>query len=233
VALARPDGPERGLSSRQVPRPGSWARLEFGRVRDAFFFLSIAGLGVSVTGFSGLVTAFRRRGEGWTRSRALARARDSPAQLRSRIPGAPAIPLYALTGDEARVIRLVSGLVVIAYLSEIVAPRFDMANWPRRSWVASAAADSAFALVSLVSIFRGSDGTPGTCAVVAASSPSESLSCWSCAISRRRSPTRKRCPSGAEFPWQSGSSENADPNLALPMRDFYCGERPFSTSQAK
>ena len=62
-------------------------------------------------------------------------------------------PLYALTGDEALVIRLVSGLVVVTCLSEIVAPRFDMANWPGRNWLASAAADSTFALASPVDIF--------------------------------------------------------------------------------
>ena len=37
-------------------------------MRDAFFFLSLAGLGLSVAGFAGLVSAFRRRDEGWTRT---------------------------------------------------------------------------------------------------------------------------------------------------------------------
>jgi len=127
-------------------------------VRDAFFFLSIAGLGVSVAGFSGLVTAFRRRGEGWTRAE-LWRVRAIPRLsfilvFLALLP----FPLYALIGDEALVIRIVSGVVVVAYLSEIIAPRFDMANWPGRSWLASAAADSAFAVVSLVNIFAVQTG---------------------------------------------------------------------------
>jgi len=127
-------------------------------VRDAFFFLSIAGLGVSVAGFSGLVTAFRRREEGWTRAE-LWRVRAIPRLsfvlvFLALLP----FPLYALTGDEALVIRLVSGMVVVAYLSDIVAPRFDMANWPGRSWLANAAADSALALVPLVNIFAAQTG---------------------------------------------------------------------------
>jgi hypothetical protein len=127
-------------------------------MRDAVFFLSIAGLGVSVAGFSGLVTAFRRRDEGWTRAE-LWRLRAIPrlSFILVFLALAP-FPLYALTGDEALVIRLVSGLVVLVYLSEILGPRFEMANWPGRSWLASAAVDSAVALVSVVNIFAVQTG---------------------------------------------------------------------------
>jgi len=119
-------------------------------VRDAFFFLSIAALGVSVAGFAGLVTAFRQRDQGWTRPelwrlRTIARLSFTLVFL-ALLP----FPLFSLTADEALVIRLVSGLIVVLYLGEIVGPRFDRANWPGRTWIWSAFVDAVFALVLVV-----------------------------------------------------------------------------------
>jgi hypothetical protein len=127
-------------------------------VRDAFFFLSIAGLGLSVAGFSGLVTAFRRRDEGWTRAE-LWRLRAIPrlSFILVFLALAP-FPPYALTGDEPLVIRLVSGLIVIAYVSEIIRPRFEMENWPGRTWLLSALGDSTLALVSVVNLVAAQTG---------------------------------------------------------------------------
>ena len=127
-------------------------------MRDAFFFLSLAGLGLSVAGFAGLVSAFRRRDEGWTRTelwrlRTIARLSFTLVFL-ALLP----FPLFALSGDEVLVIRLMSALVVLLYVGDIVAPRFDRDNWPSRSWLASALVDAAFALVSLVNLFVAQTG---------------------------------------------------------------------------
>jgi hypothetical protein len=153
----RPGRPQLSRPSRR-PRADFQGLVRVPGVRDAFFFLSVAGLALSVAGFSGLVTAFRRREEGWTRTE-LWRLRAIPrlSFILVFLALAP-FPLYALSGDEALAIRLVSGLVVLAYLIDIVIPRFDMANWPGRSWLASAVADSAFALVPLFNIFAAQTG---------------------------------------------------------------------------
>ncbi len=105
-------------------------------MRDAFFFLSLAGLGLSVAGFAGLVSAFRRRDEGWTRTelrrlRTIARLSFTLVSL-ALLP----FPFFALSGDEVLVIRLLSALLVLLYVGDIVAPRFDRQNWPGRSWLA-------------------------------------------------------------------------------------------------
>jgi hypothetical protein len=127
-------------------------------VRDAFFFLSLAGLGLSVAGFAGLVSAFRRRDEGWTRIelwrlRTIARLSFTLVFL-ALLP----FPFFALSGDEILVIRVTSALIVLLYIGEIVAPRFDRLNWPGRSWLASALVDAAFACVSLVNLFAPQTG---------------------------------------------------------------------------
>jgi hypothetical protein len=127
-------------------------------VRDAFFFLSMAGLGLSVAGFAGLVSAFRRRDEGWTRTelwrlRTIARLSFVLVFLALLV-----FPLYALSGDETAVIRVLSASIVLLYLGEIIAPGFDRTNWPGRSWLYSALVDALFALVSLVNLVAGQTG---------------------------------------------------------------------------
>jgi len=127
-------------------------------MRDAFFFLSIAGLGVSVAGFAGLVTAFRRRDEAWTRNE-LWRLRAIPrfSFVLVFLALAP-FPLFALTGDETLVIRIVSALIVLVHLYDAITPRFEMANWPGQSWLINAAAQSAGGLLSVVNLFAAQTG---------------------------------------------------------------------------
>lgn len=149
-------GTQVGRSSSSSRGLKSVARVR--AVRDAFFFLSVAGLGLSVAGFSGLVTAFRRREEGWTRVE-LWRLRAIPrlSFILVFLALTP-FPLYALTGDEPLVIRIVSGLIVFVYLTEIIRPRFEKENWPGRSWLMSAAVDAVLALVSVVNLFATQTG---------------------------------------------------------------------------
>ena len=85
------------------------------------------------------------------------------------------LPLYALTGHEALVIRIASGLVVVAYLSEIIAPRFEMGELAGTKLARECSRRLSIRAGIPCQHLRGSDRTPGTCALVAASSSSESL----------------------------------------------------------
>lgn len=121
-------------------------------MRDAFFFLSVAGLALSVAGFAGIVSAFRNREQGWTRTelwrlRAIPRLSITLVFL-ALLP----FPLYALTGDEALVVRVASGLVIVAYVAEMAAAAFDRASWPGRTWLVGAVGSAVFGLVSLVNL---------------------------------------------------------------------------------
>jgi hypothetical protein len=121
-------------------------------MRDQFFFLSVAGLALSVAGFAGLVSAFRGRDQGWTRTelwrlRTIARLSFVLVFL-ALLPW----PLYALTGDEALVIRIISALLILGHMYGMVEPRFDRANWPRRTWLPNALANFGFLVISVVNL---------------------------------------------------------------------------------
>ena len=127
-------------------------------MRDQFFFLSVAGLALSVAGFAGLVSAFRGRDRGWTRTelwrlRTIARLSFVLVFL-ALLPW----PLYALTGDEALVIRIVSGLIILAHLFGIIEPRFDRPNWPGRTWLPNAIVHLVVVLVSVVNLAAAQTG---------------------------------------------------------------------------
>jgi uncharacterized membrane protein HdeD (DUF308 family) len=137
---------------------GSRVRTRVRAVRDAFFFLSVAGLALSVAGFAGLVSAFRGRDQGWTRTelwrlRMIARLSFLLVFL-ALVP----FPLYALSGDEALVIRIASALIVIAHLHGMVEPRFDPSNWPGRSWLPNAIAHSFSIALSVVNLAAAQTG---------------------------------------------------------------------------
>jgi hypothetical protein len=124
-------------------------------VRDQFFFLSVAGLGMSVAGFAGLVSAFRR-GEAWDRVE-LWRLR-SIARLSFLVVflGLAVFPVYTFLGDEAATIRSMSAAIVGLYVIEIVLARRDTVNWPTRTWlVSSLLADGVFAAINAVNVVVG------------------------------------------------------------------------------
>jgi hypothetical protein len=121
------------------------------RVRDAFFFLSIAGLGTSVAGLAGLVSAFRRGEDAWDRVeswrlRAMARLSFTCVFL-----ALPIFPMFALLGEQATSIRLASAAIAGLYVIEIILAFGDRLNWPRRAWMVGALLpDGAFGLFNIV-----------------------------------------------------------------------------------
>ena len=104
------------LEVRTKGRDSRSAGLEFAPCVTSSSFLSVSGLALSVAGFAGLVSAFRGRDQGWTRAelwrlRMIARLSFILVFL-ALLP----FPLYALTGDEPLVIRIVSTLIILAHL---------------------------------------------------------------------------------------------------------------------
>lgn len=118
-------------------------------MRDQFFSHSVAGLALSVAGFAGWVSALRGRDQGWTRTelwwlRTIARLSFLLVFL-ALLPW----PRYALTGDEALGIRIVSALLVLGHLYGMVEPRFDRPNGPGQTWLPNALAHSIFLVISV------------------------------------------------------------------------------------
>ena len=99
-----------------------------------FFYLSIAGLALSVAGFAGLVTAFRHD-EGWTRA-SLWRLRNIVRLsivlvLTALLP----FPAFALTNDEAIALRTTAVALIAAAMYDIVGAIRERGQWSDRSWV--------------------------------------------------------------------------------------------------
>jgi len=128
-------------------------------MKDAFFFLSIAGLGMSVAGLAGLVSAFRRGEDAWDRVelwrlRAIARLSFTCVFL-----ALISFPIFALLGEQATSIRLTSAAIAGLYVIEIILARRDRLNWPRRAWMVGALLpDGAFGLFNIVNIALGLTG---------------------------------------------------------------------------
>lgn len=67
-------------------------------------------------------------------------------------------PAFALSGNEALVVRVLSGAIVLLYLGDTIAPGFDRSNWPGRTWLVSAVVDALFAILSVANVFIAQTG---------------------------------------------------------------------------
>jgi hypothetical protein len=99
-----------------------------------FFYLSIAGLALSVAGFAGLVTAFRHD-DGWTqaglwRLRNIVRLSISLVLI-ALLP----FPVFALTNDEPMAIRLTALALIALLLYDMVSAWRERGDWSDASWV--------------------------------------------------------------------------------------------------
>ncbi len=99
-----------------------------------FFYLSVAGLALSVAGFAGLVTAFRH-GEGWTRT-TLWRLRNIVRLsivlvLIALLP----FPVFALTADESTAVRTTAAVLIAAALYDLVGVLRERPQWSETRWV--------------------------------------------------------------------------------------------------
>jgi hypothetical protein len=99
-----------------------------------FFYLSIAGLALSVAGFAGLVTAFRHD-DGWTRT-SLWRVRNIvrlsiSLVLIALLP----FPVFALTNDEPIAIRVTAVALIAVLLYDLASAWRGRREWSEGSWV--------------------------------------------------------------------------------------------------
>ena len=97
-----------------------------------FFFTTIAALALSTAGFASLVTALRHQGR-WSRV-SLWRLRAIVGEsLTLTVVAVLPLPLYyALGGDEAAVIRITSGVLVIKFAFAIWRALSERAEWGTR-----------------------------------------------------------------------------------------------------
>ncbi|TME29226.1 MAG: hypothetical protein E6I64_01230 [Chloroflexi bacterium] len=118
-----------------------------------FFFTTIAALGLSTAGFASLVTALRREGR-WSRI-SLWRLRAIVGEsLTITIVAILPLPIYyAVGGDEALVIRIISGVLALKFAFSIVRTIPERREWGTR-YVAQAVALIAIQLVAQVANLR-------------------------------------------------------------------------------
>ena len=118
-----------------------------------FFFTTIAALGLSTAGFASLVTALRREGR-WSRI-SLWRLRAIVGEsLTITIVAILPLPLYyAVGGDEALVIRIISGVLALKFAFSIVRTIPERREWGTR-YVAQAVALIAIQLVAQIANLR-------------------------------------------------------------------------------
>ena len=99
-----------------------------------FFYLSIAGLALSVAGFAGLVTVFRHDGN-WTRT-ALWRLRNIVRLsivlvLVALLP----FPVFALTNNESMAMRATAVALLAACLYDLASVIRERHEWSDTRWV--------------------------------------------------------------------------------------------------
>lgn len=123
-----------------------------------FFYLSIAGLALSVAGFAGLVTAFRHD-DGWTRAglwrlRNIVRLSISLVLI-ALVP----FPVFALTNDEPTAIRVTALALIALLLYDMVSAWRERGQWSDASWVwVSLGIGSVELLLNVLTIFFASPG---------------------------------------------------------------------------
>ena len=99
-----------------------------------FFYLSVAGLALSVAGFAGLVTAFRH-GDGWTRT-SLWRVRNIVRLSVSLVVIALLpFPVFALTNDEPIAIRVTAVALIAILFYDLLSAWRERRQWSDASWV--------------------------------------------------------------------------------------------------
>ena len=118
-----------------------------------FFFTTIAALGLSTAGFASLVTALRREGR-WSRI-SLWRLRAIVGEsLTITIVAILPLPIYyAVSGDEALVIRIISGVLALKFAFSIVRTIPEHREWGTR-YVAQAVALIAIQVVAQIANLR-------------------------------------------------------------------------------
>ena len=124
-----------------------------------FFLTAIAGLGVSLAGFAGLIAAFRLRTD-WD-AVTLWRVKTIVGDAFITAFAALAlIPIFSITGDLPTTVRIGSGVFIVATSFELLRNRrFDPKVWvPAASHRVFIATNVAFALLQVANLWLASLG---------------------------------------------------------------------------
>ena len=96
---------------------------------DQFYYLTLAGLGLSVAGFAGLVTALRADGR-WSRADLWRLRNIIGTSLLFVFVALLPVPIFRAVGDERLTISIMSGVVAVIFANGIVRAFREDREWP-------------------------------------------------------------------------------------------------------
>jgi len=123
-------------------------------VTDQFYYLTLAGLGLSVAGFAGLVTALRGDGR-WSRADLWRLRNIIQTSLVFVFVALLPVPIFRAVGDERLTISIMSAVVALIFANGLVRAFRDDREWPGYAKAAALIVAPQIALM-LVNVFLGS-----------------------------------------------------------------------------
>jgi len=98
-------------------------------VTDQFYYLTLAGLGLSVAGFAGLVTALRGEGH-WSRADLWRLRNIVGSSLLFVFVALLPVPIFRAFGDERLTISIMSAVIALIFANGIFRAFRDDREWP-------------------------------------------------------------------------------------------------------
>jgi hypothetical protein len=98
-------------------------------VTDQFYFLTLAGLGLSVAGFAGLVTALRGDGR-WSRVDLWRLRNIIGTSLMFVFVALLPTPIFRAVGDERLTISIMSAVVALIFTNGVIRGFHEDREWP-------------------------------------------------------------------------------------------------------
>ena len=144
-------------------RSPGWSREDAGAafllaylsaVTDQFYYLTLAGLGLSVAGFAGLVTALRGDGR-WSRADLWRLRNIIQTSLVFVFVALLPVPIFRAVGDERVTISIMSAVVALIFANGLVRAFREDREWPGYAKQAALIVAPQIALM-LVNVFLSS-----------------------------------------------------------------------------
>jgi len=123
-------------------------------VTDQFYYLTLAGLGLSVAGFAGLVTALRGDGR-WSRADLWRLRNIIQTSLVFVFVALLPVPIFRAVGDERVTISIMSAVVALIFANGLVRAFREDREWPGYAKQAALIVAPQIALM-LVNVFLSS-----------------------------------------------------------------------------
>ena len=96
---------------------------------DQFYFLTLAGLGLSVAGFAGLITALRGDGR-WSRADLWRLRNIIGTSLMFVFVALLPVPIFRAVGDERLTISIMSAVVALIFTNGVIRAFREDPEWP-------------------------------------------------------------------------------------------------------